>query len=66
MYERQGRKCAICGSPNDGKKRFSVDHNHSTGKVRALLCQKCNLMIGASREQPFILGRAIEYLGMYE
>jgi hypothetical protein len=42
MYVRQDGKCAICGT--DG--RLSVDHNHTTGKVRALLCARCNFYVG--------------------
>lgn len=42
MRKAQGNKCALCGSPQGKKKQFAVDHNHRTGKVRALLCTKCN------------------------
>ena len=45
MLTNQGGVCAICKSDNTGRrgaKRFSVDHCHNTGKVRGLLCHKCN------------------------
>jgi recombination endonuclease VII len=45
MLDEQGGVCAICGSAPD-KQRLSVDHNHGTGKVRGLLCHKCNLALG--------------------
>ena len=45
MLEKQDGKCAICRS--DKKTRsLAVDHNHITGKVRALLCGGCNGQLG--------------------
>lgn len=46
LLERQGNVCAICGKPPKSK-RLSVDHNHKTGKVRGLLCTKCNSNLSA-------------------
>lgn len=43
MIEDQGGVCAICGGINENGHRLAVDHNHETGKVRGLLCRKCNL-----------------------
>lgn len=43
MVEDQDGVCAICGSVNENGHRLAVDHNHKTGKVRGLLCRKCNL-----------------------
>ena len=44
----QGDKCAICGGdpPVSNKRRLSVDHCHETGRVRGLLCTRCNCMLG--------------------
>ena len=39
LFDTQGGKCAICG---ELPRRLVVDHNHETGKVRGLLCFKCN------------------------
>lgn len=57
MYEEQGGVCAICKQPenfldkNTGKVRnLAVDHNHTTGKVRALLCFGCNSTVGRIEE----------------
>jgi len=65
MYEQQDGKCAICGgtetkTPKSG--RFCVDHNHSTGKVRGLLCASCNRGIGLLKDDPDIALRAHDYL----
>lgn len=67
MHDRQNGKCAICGQPEtqmrDGKVRaLAVDHNHTTGKIRELLCSDCNTGIGKLKEDIKILQSAIEYL----
>lgn len=54
----QNGKCAVCG---DAEKLF-VDHNHETGKVRALLCTRCNTAIGLLRENPEIVQKVKDYL----
>ena len=46
MFARQGGCCVICGESGH---KLVVDHNHETGKVRALLCHHCNTMIGSAR-----------------
>jgi hypothetical protein len=46
MFNKQEGKCGICKTPQiEIKKVFCVDHNHKTGKVRELLCQKCNVTL---------------------
>lgn len=45
MEEEQGGKCALCDYEFKDDD-FVVDHNHNTGKVRALLCQSCNITVG--------------------
>lgn len=43
LYDKQGGKCYICGKPESHfTKRLAVDHNHKTGRVRGLLCFRCN------------------------
>lgn len=61
MYERQHGSCAICGTSVDVDK-IHVDHNHTTGKVRKLLCQSCNVILGHAKEDINILNNAIAYL----
>src|SRR5271157_139850 len=47
IFNEQEKKCAICGKiSKDFKCSFSVDHCHSTGKIRGLLCSSCNLNLG--------------------
>lgn len=47
MVMMQGGRCACCGCANPGSSRkyWCVDHDHFTGKVRGLLCHKCNAAI---------------------
>lgn len=62
----QNCECAICrrGLP-DLDHGLVVDHNHATGKVRALLCRDCNLLISYAHEDLNILERAKQYLEVY-
>lgn len=53
--------CAICGARPAGK-RLHIDHCHTTGTVRGLLCSNCNLGIGNFRDSPGLLMAAIHYL----
>jgi hypothetical protein len=67
LLASQNDVCAICNGPETAKRngvirRLSVDHNHSTGAVRGLLCQKCNSGIGYFRESAELLKAAITYL----
>lgn len=57
---KQDGKCAICKKEDTTK--LAVDHRHSDGKVRGLLCKKCNLAIGLFHDDISILFSAIEYL----
>lgn len=47
LFEKQTGCCLICDRhQNNFKIRLAVDHNHKTGKVRGLLCSKCNTTLG--------------------
>lgn len=46
MLDAQGGVCAICGTHNQNKRRFAVDHDHSIGTIRGLLCVLCNTSLG--------------------
>ncbi len=64
MLDAQGGVCAICGE-KEKDSRFeylSVDHCHTTGKVRGLLCNACNRAIGGLKDNPELLRKALLYL----
>jgi len=65
MFISQAGKCAICLDDFKTTKNMCVDHNHTTGQIRQLLCQKCNSAIGFFKENPLILARAIDYLNRW-
>jgi hypothetical protein len=66
ILQSQNGKCLICGSSGRGgrSKRFQlfVDHCHKTGKVRGLLCMKCNSAIGYFDEDIARMKSAISYI----
>jgi Recombination endonuclease VII len=65
----QNDLCAICKRPTPHHKihtRLSVDHDHATGKVRGLLCHKCNTMLGAAEDNIDSLHSAIAYLELHK
>lgn len=67
MMNRQKGLCAICGNaadPNGVKAagRLHIDHDHTTGQVRDLLCNHCNRGVGAFRDDPDIMRKAITYI----
>ena len=61
MYNAQMGLCAICHKPENGIK-LAVDHCHDSGKVRGLLCKRCNMGIGLLGDSPDTLISAAMYL----
>lgn len=63
LLESQGGRCAICLKllkwPS---KNAQIDHDHRTGKVRGILCMRCNRSIGAFEDSPRLLRFAADYL----
>jgi hypothetical protein len=69
LFTRQGGVCAICGEPQEPTTRhgvtstaLSVDHDHATGKVRGLLCNRHNRGLGFFDDDPDLLLKAVAYL----
>lgn len=63
VLKHQGGKCAICKRPvKDFKNRLSVDHCHTTGLVRGLLCWGCNKAIAVFKDDVDRLNHAATYL----
>ena len=68
MLDSQNGVCSICGRPERllGKggvvRPLNVDHDHSTGKIRGLLCASCNLALGNLEDSVDYLKNAISYL----
>lgn len=62
-FELQKGVCAICGSAENGRyKHLSIDHCHSSGRIRGLLCNNCNRGIGLLKDSPTLLRKAAEYI----
>ena len=59
MYDEVDGRCEICG---EEQVSLCVDHNHTTGKVRGLLCSSCNLMLGNAKDDCNLLNKGVTYL----
>lgn len=64
MHIAQAGVCAICKTSTTGaeNRKLFVDHCHRTGKVRGLLCGKCNSTLGFMKDNPEWLDKAKAYL----
>lgn len=63
LLDFQDGVCAICSrKPKAGGKRMAVDHDHRTGRVRGLLCIRCNRMLGYYNEDQMLFLNAYAYL----
>ena len=64
MRLAQNCRCAVCGKHEQDthRKRLFVDHDHSTGKIRALLCQQCNTALGMVNDDKDVLFALVGYL----
>lgn len=63
MLAKQDNKCAICGNTAILEHRaFHVDHCHTSGKIRGILCNGCNAGLGHFKDDPLILEKAAAYI----
>jgi hypothetical protein len=68
LTRRQGGRCAICRQAPSGRRVESVlhlDHDHETGRVRGMLCGRCNKALGLLRDDPSLILSLINYLNPF-
>lgn len=61
ILQKQNNKCMICKDPLTFK-LIPVDHSHTSGKIRGILCNFCNRGLGWFKDSPDVLRRAANYL----
>jgi hypothetical protein len=66
MSDSQNGLCAICQQKCETEMNLAVDHCHTTGKIRGLLCKNCNTAIGLFKEDTDNMLRAIEYIKFHK
>ena len=70
MLDAQAGVCAICKQPpsktNNHAMSLHIDHCHASGKIRGLLCNKCNSGIGFFQESAELVSKAAKYLKAQE
>lgn len=59
MNVAQQGHCKVCGRDDQ---RLHVDHDHTTGLIRGLLCGNCNRMVGLAGDDPAVLRQAADYI----
>lgn len=68
MKKEQDNKCYLCDSEgfligkNNHDEKLAVDHCHTTGKVRKLLCHNCNRALGLFKDNPELMRKAADYV----
>lgn len=62
MFARQIGECATCQFVFKSVSSAHVDHCHTSGKVRGLLCSSCNLIAGKAKDSPTTLRSIADYL----
>jgi hypothetical protein len=62
----QAGRCPGCGTDDPGAKGWCIDHCHSSGRVRALLCGRCNSVVGLSGESPATLRALADFVERWQ
>jgi len=64
IFDKQNGKCKLCGKdkPRNKAKHLIVDHCHKTNKVRGLLCNDCNVLLGKLKDDIDFIERIKQYL----
>ena len=66
LLESQGNKCATCSRTTPGGiGHWHTDHDHKTGKVRGILCNRCNLVLGNVEDSEELLMNLCSYLNKH-
>jgi len=60
MLDKQNGNCAICEEHWGSK--LVIDHNHKTGKIRGLICERCNRFVGYIENHPTLIPKIKKYL----
>ena len=71
--QKQGKRCLICmremrvtGLRTGAQNRAVLDHDHVTGKIRGIICSRCNLVMGLMGDDVDLLISAVVYLKSFE
>lgn len=62
LFKAQQGVCATCLEPQEPPNFLNIDHCHTSGEVRGLLCWRCNIAAGHLRNSPEVAARMAEYL----
>lgn len=60
-YDKLPKYCQVCGETDN----LCIDHDHTTGRVRGVLCMRCNLALGQLRDNPILIKNLLNYLEVY-
>lgn len=67
MLKKQNHCCACCDMhKSEFKRRLHVDHDHTTGQIRSLLCTRCNPVVGFVKEDITILDKIAVYISNFK
>lgn len=61
----QQNRCLGCGKEFTEKGDACLDHNHTSGKIRGILCRNCNLAVGGAKDSIEIIKKVINYIIKY-